>query len=351
VNPPRQTVLRLNQWTLLAFAVFCAVFALWLARSQPFALERYVEALLAVVMVYGAALLAVVAAAGIAPARPGFRALVLGLAAALGVLAGHHLAVSWSSHLEALLYGSRRSGFALVPFIGIAWLGVAWFLMAERDSRASEALFEAQLQEAELRRAVVDARYAVLQAQVEPHFLFNTLAHVRRLYAIDPVAGRMMMRNLRGYLGDTRPAMQRDWITLGEDLRLAEAYLGLQKVRMGERLVFVSDVPADMRGVRVPPMALTTLVENAVRHGLSSQAEGGEIHIRAERHRGSVQIEVADTGRGLVASHGSGLGLSNLRARLTALHGPNASLALRARAPHGAVASVCVPDRAADVAA
>jgi LytS/YehU family sensor histidine kinase len=215
--------------------------------------------------------------------------------------------------------------------------------MAERDARTSEELFEAQLQEADLRRAVVEARYAVLQAQIEPHFLFNTLAHVRRLYAIDPAAGRKMMGNLRAYLGDARPAMQHAWITLGEDMRLAEAYLSLQKVRMGERLVFVSDLPADARDVRVPPMALTTLVENAVRHGLSSLPEGGEIHIRAERRPDSVQIEVTDTGRGLVPSQGSGLGLSNLRARLATLHGRNASLTLRAREPNGAVAAMCVP--------
>jgi LytS/YehU family sensor histidine kinase len=182
----------------------------------------------------------------------------------------------------------------------------------------------------------------VLQAQVEPHFLFNTLAHMRRLYAIDPATGRKMMRDLRAYLGNARPALQRDWITLGEDLRLAEAYLSLQKVRMGERLVFVSDLPPDTRDVRVPPMALTTLVENAVRHGLSSQPEGGEIRISAQLHRGSVQIEVTDTGRGLVPSQGSGIGLSNLRARLAALHGRNASFALRAREPNGAVAVVCV---------
>ena len=339
----RHTALPLNRWTLPAFFVFCAVFALWLTRISPFAPGNYLEALLAVTTIYGAAFLAVIAAASIAPGRLRFRALVLGIAAAIGVLAGYYLAASWSSSFAFLLYGVLTQAFAPVRYIGVAWVGVAWILMAERDARASEELFEAQLQETELRRAAVDARYAVLQSQVEPHFLFNTLAHVRRLYAIDPVAGRKMMRNLRDYLGDARPALQRDWITLGEDMRLAEAYLNLQKVRMGDRLVFVSDLPANTRDVRVPPMTLTTLVENAVRHGLSSQPEGGEIRIRAERHPGSVQIEVIDTGRGLVPSQGSGLGLSNLRGRLSTLHGRLASLALRAREPNGAVAAVSVP--------
>lgn len=345
---PRHTALPLNRWTLPAFALFCAVFALWLITSRPFAFEHYREALLAAVTIFGVALLAVAAAGYIAPARPRLRALVLGSAAAAGVIAGNLLVASWSSGFEMLLYRSQQAIFAPVSFIGIAWFGVAWLLMAERDARTSEALFEAQLQEVDLRRAAVEARYAVLQAQVEPHFLFNTLAHVRRLFAIDPAAGRKMMRDLREYLGDARPALQRDWITLGEDMRLAEAYLSLQKVRMGERLVFVSDLPADTRDVRVPPMTLTTLVENAVRHGLSSQPEGGEIRIRAERHPGSVQIEVTDTGRGLVPSQGSGLGLSNLRARLATLHGRNASLALRARVPNGAIAAVCVPIVASD---
>jgi hypothetical protein len=343
VHLARHSALPLNRWTLPAFAVFCAVFALWLTRIQPFIVEQYLEALLAVITIFAAAFFAVLAAANFAPARPQIRALVLGIAAGIGVLAGHYLVASWGNGFESLLYRSQQAIFAPVRFIGIAWFGVAWVLMAERDARASQELFEAQLLETDLRRAVVDARYAVLQAQVEPHFLFNTLAHVRRLHAIDPVAGRMMMRNLREYLGDARPALQRDWITLGEDMRLAEAYLSLQKVRMGERLMYLSDLPVDTREVRVPPMTLTTLVENAVRHGLSSQPEGGKIHIRAERHSGSVQIEVTDTGRGLVPSEGSGLGLSNLRARLTTLHGRNASLELRARVPNGAVAAVCVP--------
>jgi sensor histidine kinase YesM len=337
----RHGALPLNRWTLPAFAVFCAVFALWLTR--PFVLEHYLEALLAVTTVFGVAFLSVVAAVSIAPARPRLRALVLGIAAVVGVLVGHYLVASWSGGFESLLYRSQASVLAPLRFIGVAWFGVAWVLMAERDARISEELFEAQLQETDLRRAAVEARYAVLQAQVEPHFLFNTLAHVRRLYAIDPAAGRRMMRNLRDYLGNANPAMQRDWITLGEDLQLAEAYLSLQKVRMGDRLTYVSDLPADTLEVRVPPMSLTTLVENAVRHGLSSLPEGGEIRIRAERHPDSVQIEVSDTGRGLVPSQGSGLGLSNLRARLATLHGRNARLALRARVPNGAVAAVYVP--------
>jgi sensor histidine kinase YesM len=337
----RHAALPLNRWTLPAFVVFCAVFALWLTR--PFVLENYLEALLVVTTIFGVAFLSVVAAVNIVPARPQLRALVLGIVAVVGVLAGHYLVASWGGGFESLLYPSEASVLAPLRFIGVAWFGVAWVLLAERDVRTSEELFEAQLQEADLRRAIVEARYAVLQAQVEPHFLFNTLAHVRRLYAIDPLAGRRMMRNLREYLGDARPALQRDWITLGEDMRLAEAYLSLQKVRMGGRLMFVSDLPADTREVRVPPMTLTTLVENAIRHGLSSQPEGGEIRIRAQRQPGSVQIEVTDTGRGLVPSQGSGLGLSNLRARLATLHGRTASFALRAREPNGAVAALCVP--------
>ena len=152
-----------------------------------------------------------------------------------------------------------------------------------------------------------------------------------------------MMGDLRRYLGEARPAMQRQSITLEEDARLAASYLNLQQVRMGDRLRFVIDLPPESRLALVPPMTLTTLVENAVRHGLSSVSEGGEIRVGAELDQGSVRIEVTDTGRGIVPGHGPGLGLANLRARLEALYGPDANLSLNSKAPKGAVASVLVP--------
>ena len=137
--------------------------------------------------------------------------------------------------------------------------------------------------------------------------------------------------------------MQRNAITLEEDARLAASYLSLQRVRMGDRLEFTIELPPESHQALVPPMTLTTLVENAVRHGLSPQEEGGTIHIGARLVQGSVRIEVADTGRGLASSHGQGLGLANLRARLGVLYGGDASLSLTARAPRGVMAAVQVP--------
>ena len=339
----RPRTVALNRWTLLAFVVFCAVFAFWMTGSGPYSIERYLDALLVSMTVYGAALVSVFVVANIASARLLPRVLALGSAALFGVFAGHFMATSGWGFGQAQFDNPWRLLASPLSFLGIAWLGVAWILMAEREADAREAVFKERMRELQLRRATNDARYSLLQSQVEPHFLFNTLAHVRRLYEINPAAGREMLGNLRRYLGDARPAIQRDSIALEEDARLAAAYLNLQQVRMGDRLRFVFELPPESRRALVPPMTLTTLVENAVRHGLSPMSEGGEIRVCAQLVEGSVRIEVTDTGRGIASGHGSGTGLANLRARLEALYGSEANLSLTAREPRGATASVWVP--------
>lgn len=338
---------RLRGW-VLGIAAFCFVFALGMSADPGFvgpprSIEAYVRAVLDLVAIYSMALMIVIAAARVAPAKPLARAAVLAAAVTVGVALGYGLALGPSS----IGMRWRADPFVLfaqpVQFVAIGLLGIALFLIDERHAAIRRQLLEEQRRQAEIARAAAEAQLSLLRSQVEPHFLFNTLAHLRRLYATEPSAAPVMMQELVRYLGDARRALQRHAIPLAEDARLAHAYLNLQKVRMGGRLSFAFELTAEARLVRVPPMALTTLVENAIEHGLAPLPAGGAVHVRAAIDGGSVRIEVADTGRGLTGQLGTGVGLANLRARLGWLYGPAASLQLGPNVPRGVRAAIVLP--------
>jgi signal transduction histidine kinase len=207
---------------------------------------------------------------------------------------------------------------------------------------------EAATREAEVARArseqqMDEARLAMLQAQIEPHFLFNTLANVRRLYEIEPFAGESMLDNLMRYLAVALPQMRAAESTFGREAALAEAYLNVQRTRMGPRLAFEIDVPDSLRDATMPPLMLLTLVENAIKHGIGPLREGGRVRISVRRDGNRVELKVADTGQGFTRTSGGGTGLANTRARLAALHGEAASLGLAQNMPHGVVATIVLP--------
>ena len=182
----------------------------------------------------------------------------------------------------------------------------------------------------------------MLEAQIEPHFLFNTLAHVRRLYETDPAAGARMLHNLAGYLASALPQM-RTAATLGHELDHITAYLNIQQIRMGHRLTFAIDAPTALRDAALPPLMVLTLVENAIKHGLSPLREGGRIDVRASVAGGRLIVQVADTGQGFTQSSGGGTGLANTRARLASKYGAGASLSLAHNEPRGVVATISLP--------
>jgi LytS/YehU family sensor histidine kinase len=192
-------------------------------------------------------------------------------------------------------------------------------------------------------RETAEARLQVLEAQIEPHFLFNTLANVKRLYETDRVAGATMMRNLKDYLAVALPQMRAVACTLGRESDHAIAYLNIQQTRMGRRLAFDFDVPPQLRDARIPPLMLLTLVENAVKHGLTPRLEGGRIDVRARVVDEQLRIEVADTGQGFTKSGGGGTGLANTRARLASYFGGRGSLSLAMNSPQGIVATLVLP--------
>ncbi|MGE5666318.1 MAG: sensor histidine kinase [Betaproteobacteria bacterium] len=188
-----------------------------------------------------------------------------------------------------------------------------------------------------------EAQLAALDAQIEPHFLFNTLANVKRLYETAPTRGREMMGSLIEYLRAALPVMRSGGSTLGRELELVGAFLAVLKMRMGDRLDYRITSQAELGAVHVPPLVLPTLVENAVKHGLAPLPDGGHIEIGARREGDKLLIWVEDSGAGFTGSGGSGVGLANTRARLAALYGPAASLSLAAVQPHGVRAEVRLP--------
>ena len=224
-------------------------------------------------------------------------------------------------------------------------LAYAIHTLLRRAADAAAQAHDSELQRAHLERQMTEARLQSLRAQIEPHFLFNTLANVHRLYRTDPELGRKMLANFVAYLRAALPQMRYDETTLRQEVDLARSYLNVLQVRMGERLRFRIDVPDDLGTLSFPPFALSTLTENAVKHGLNPLPEGGSIEIAARVENGRLKVEVADTGAGLRQTSGTGAGIANLRARLAALYGNDASLNIGANAPHGIRAAIAVPLR------
>ncbi|MHA6204152.1 sensor histidine kinase [Dyella soli] len=200
--------------------------------------------------------------------------------------------------------------------------------------------------ESEKERTV--ARLNLLHAQVEPHFLYNTLASAQYLTRSDPAQADQMLGHLIHYLRHSLPLTEDALSTLGDELERTRAYLEIMRLRMGPRLSLQLEVPDALRTVSLPPMMLQTLVENAIKHGLEPKPGGGTVWITARRDDGAVAITVADDGRGFSdASSGTGIGLKNVRERLRLIYGAAASLSVVSNAPEGVASTITVPVHAA----
>jgi sensor histidine kinase YesM len=223
--------------------------------------------------------------------------------------------------------------------------GLAYWLLnsLQQDQRGRQELADSECRSEKLHAQMVEARLSALQAQIEPHFLFNTLANVKRLYETAPEQGREMLSSLIRYLRAALPSMRQSGSTLERELELASSFLTILKMRMGNRLDFAIRADAALGKAQVPPMVLPTLVENAIKHGLSPLPEGGRIEIAARREGDDLLIDVRDNGAGFSSSGGTGVGLANTRSRLAALFGSRASLSLAAVTPRGVQASIRMP--------
>jgi hypothetical protein len=223
----------------------------------------------------------------------------------------------------------------------------------QAEVKAAQATETAEAES--LKRQVVEARMAAMQAQVEPHFLFNTLASIDHLIETDPPRASQMQKNLIALLRASMPTMREASGTggsgnggvrdLGREIAVIRPYLEILKVRMEERLATEVLVPDGLLSAEFPPMMIQTLVENAIKHGLEPKPEGGTLRLAAEIVHGKLQVTVADTGLGfgMAATAGTGVGLANIRERLQLLYGPKATLTVTANQPSGTVVTITVP--------
>jgi hypothetical protein len=188
------------------------------------------------------------------------------------------------------------------------------------------------------------AKLSLLHAQVEPHFLYNTLASAQLLARSDPPRAEEMLGHLIQYLRHSLPRTEDELSTLGAELERAVAYLEILRIRMGSRLTVQVDIPEALRATPLPPMMLQTLVENAIKHGLEPRTAGGTVWIRARRNEDEVAVTVADDGDGFnTKTSGTGIGLKNVRERLRLVYEGRAALAVVANFPAGVAATITVP--------
>jgi len=239
----------------------------------------------------------------------------------------------------------RVSGFFWIAgcALGVGVLVTLGALVRERDALARSQALQFEVERGRLERQALDARLAVLTAQIEPHFLFNTLANVQALVDTGSPRAAPVLKSLIAYLRAAMPRLQDGGaLTLRDEVELVRAYLDLMQLRMPDRLRVQFDLDPALLALRFPPMLLLTLVENAVRHGIDPSEQGGRIEVggRLDAATRRARLWVADGGLGLRGEPGTGTGLANARERLRGVFGADAQLALVPERPHGARAEL-----------
>lgn len=259
----------------------------------------------------------------------------------LAVVEWPRLALTW---VLALIF----CGLVRTPEIGVWYIFISFSVKVlaggkrKAELMAQEATAQANV--ATLERRLMEARMAALQAQVEPHFLFNTLALIGQLIETNPPEAARVHAHLIDYLRSTLPQMRAGGgATLGKQVELSRAYLAIMQARMKERLQVRIDVPAFLGSAPFPPMMLQTLIENSIKHGLEPKIAGGTVRVRAFVTGADLHVEVCDDGDGIDPRAGDGVGLANIRERLQLLYGAAASLDIMTPPGGGACATIRLP--------
>ncbi|HEV7575072.1 MAG TPA: sensor histidine kinase [Caldimonas sp.] len=246
-------------------------------------------------------------------------------------------------------FGDFITDLAWLVIIASAILKITYKRTIQAEVKAAVATETADSEQ--LKRQVVEARMAAMQAQVEPHFLFNTLASIDHLIETDPPRASQMQKNLIALLRASMPSMRDSnpaQHNLGREMAVIRPYLEILKVRMEDRLQASVNVPEGLLSAEFPPMVIQSLVENAIKHGLEPKAEGGTLTVSAEIVHGRLAVTVADTGLGFgrADTAGTGIGLANIRERLKLLYGDKASVVVADNLPSGTVVTITVPYQA-----
>ncbi len=284
-------------------------------------------------------------------------ALVMPIAVWIGYrVTNLHLSEPWWRNSDRLI------GYATFTFLGMMlapWIAVAALLQQIREDAQKQAL-AFDLARSEYERQALLARLRLLQAQVEPHFLFNTLANVRELVATGSPRASAVLDSLIAYLRAAVPRISQPVATMAQELDLVRAYLEIMHMRMPDRLIFSLQADEETKALICPPMTLLALVENAMRHGIDPSEEGGQIDVRVRLEAGRCHADVMDTGVGMDArtmqpiqptqpNTSLGTGIANLRERLQLAFGAEATLEFAAVAPHGTSAKIAFPAKRSDV--
>ena len=266
------------------------------------------------------------------------RAIYQSIVSIIGVFAGYALGsalLDWPQLWTSVLSFQGATSILLLSLMISATLATVFFAR-ERQAKA-EAEFQRERARSEAaEKQIRIAQLQLLEAQIEPHFLYNTLANVISLIDPEPATAKHMIERLIDYLRRAALVAGESDATLGRQVELLRAYLDLIVLRMGSRLSYKIDVPPELAALPLPPMLLQPVVENAIKHGLEPKIAGGEVSVSARIDGDRLLLAVTDNGLGIRATRAggsTGLGLANLRARLSTMHGARASLAIEDRAP------------------
>ncbi|HEY0954794.1 MAG TPA: histidine kinase [Roseateles sp.] len=250
--------------------------------------------------------------------------------------------VPWGQAWEVARLALPAWGFAVLVHLPLRW----WRWREEQAVGLRVAQAEQQAALADLARQVSVAELKMLQAQVEPHFLFNSLASLQQLIRLEPATAERFLGELHAYLRLALPSLREPLSTVDKEFALTRAYLTVMATRLGARLRFTVHAEPDCGAHALPPLMLLTLVENAVRHGVEPLAQGGEIRVTARQDDTRLVVDVADTGAGLqqaTSTPGQGLGLANVRDRLASLYGTAAHLSIQQADGGGVLARITLP--------
>ncbi|NVN80035.1 MULTISPECIES: sensor histidine kinase [unclassified Vibrio] len=246
-------------------------------------------------------------------------------------------------------FGSNISDLKSVVLLGVIFCSVCYyyFYSREKQLRADNELEVAKRRQADQEKVVVLSQLKQLQSQIEPHFLFNTLATINVLIESDSAKAKLMLEKLTDLLRVTLKNSRTEQSTIAQEVDLLDAYLNIQKIRLDERLAFSIETHDISDQQMIPPFLVQPLVENALTHGIEPKAAGGQVNIRITQQAEQLKIEVADNGAGLKTpsvNTGHGVGLSNIRQRIETLYGDKASLTITEQASGGVVSTILLPN-------
>ena len=270
----------------------------------------------------------------------------IGMAIAVGAGFGFGVSTFLTGLNLTLLY-REQGGFVLQILLISLLFGVAGsylFISKQRLAEVQALAQEEKIKRLAQEKQAVTMQLKMLQAQIEPHFLFNTLSNLESLLDSDVATARRMLVDLSSYLRTTLTRSREEHATLAQEMEIVRAYLAIQQIRMGARLRFFLNLPENLAGKSCPPLLIQPLVENAIRHGLEPSIPGGEILVDCRAVNGRIRIEVRDTGVGFPEDSRPGTGTENVRERLLALFGPAARFSLEEVTPNGVMIVVEYPD-------